>query len=230
MKNKTSRIKNTSIYVLFSILKSSPELRVDLSLYFGALFSGMYAVVNFFALVSYANIWSLTVSLYYVGLMLLRLLLLVNRDKSYELSSESEFLCELEVRVGIYLLLLNLLLGAMTVYSTETLLGKNIGAFYVFGYAIYTAFLLVSSLLGAFKARKIRHPTALSGRIVNLCAALLSLYNLVYSIILWGDFNNYLSEIINRALAVAVVTAVNFLAVFLISRGKKGKRGSRKPR
>lgn len=170
--------------------------------------NSFYIAANLFPAVSYGSAWSLAVTLYYTVLAVLRaFLLLARRDRVYPL-------CLL---VGRLLLFLDGAIGAVMVYTVHY--GKIIDyPSYIFiAFGIFTAYSVTGSALGAIRSIKSKSPYTLAARNLSLAASLLSLFNLVYTLLVTHGAGHRTVILLNILGGGSFVLIIAHLAVRLIS-------------
>ena len=186
----------------------SPRLRLNISLLSGLLMNSLYIAANLFPAVSYGSAWSLAVTLYYAVLAVLRLFLLsARRERLYPS-------CLLVARL---LLFLDGAIGAVMVYTV--LYGKTIDyPVYIFiAFGIFTAYSVTGSALGAIRSLKSKSPYTLAVRNLSLAAALLSLFNLGYTLLISLGAEDRTVILLNILGGGSFLLIIAHLAVRLIS-------------
>lgn len=201
-------MKKRKVKSVLAALIKSPVLRLNISLLSGLLMNSLYIAANLLPAVRYGSAWSLAVTLYYAVLAVLRVfLLLARRDRVYPL-------CLL---VGRLLLFLDGAIGAVMVYTV--LYGKiiNYPSYIFIAFGIFTAYSVTGSALGVVRSLRRKSPYTLAARNLTLAAALLSLFNLGYTLLVTLGAGHRTVLLLNILGGGFFVLLIGVLAVRLIS-------------
>lgn len=162
-----------------SLFFSSPSFRLHLSLFGGMIMNFLYLAGNISSVFINRNLWSATVTFYHMILLIIRSYLLSAR----RLESESERARRVCLRVGIFLLFLDIAASVMMVYTVRRGYSMNLSGIVLLGFVCYTAYSLTSSVLGMKKWANDNKPLHFAARNMTLAAALTSVFNLQYSLL-----------------------------------------------
>ena len=215
-KTKNGRSRGGISSLILSILES-PSVRLDISLLFGLLMNIFYISVNLISAIKYKSSWSLAVTLYYTVLILMRLFLLSAHRFKDSVGSDAERLLASCRLVGRLLLVLDAMIGAVMVYTVAN--GRVIDyPVYIFvGFGAFTVYSVTGSLVGIFRSLKSRAPHALAARNLTLAAALLSVFNLEYTLLVSLGVSRQIIVAVNTVVGAFCVLFISFMAVRLIS-------------
>ena len=218
MKQRTGkREKRGSISSLFLSIIESPAVRLDISLIFGLFMNLFYISVNLFPAIRYGSAWSLAVTVYYAVLVLMRLFLLSARRLAGSVGEDAARLCASCRLVGRLLLLFDTAIAAVMVYTVAD--GKIIDyPWYIFiGFGIFTVYSVSGSLVGILRSLKNNAPHTLAARNLTLAAALLSVFNLEYTLLVSLGVERNTVMLVNFLCGALSVILIGFLAVRLIA-------------
>lgn len=188
----------------FSLLLKNPTLRINISLFFGMIINSLYIAGNLASALLYKNIWSATLTAYHSLFLTIRFYLLsARRISGREL--EAKPIC---FRVGIILLFLDLAATAMMVYTVRSGSLAEYSGIVLLGFLAYTVYSLTSSVLGMRRFANDNQPLHFAVKNMTLTAALMSVFNLQYSVLV--SLGTEL-EVIGRIIAL-----VGFCIFFVI--------------
>ncbi len=215
-KRKKKRALQGAGSLLLSILES-PAVRLDISLVFGLLMNFFYILVNLFPAVRYRSAWSLAVTVYYAVLVLMRTFLLSSRRFADSVGSDAVRLYASCRLVGRLLLLLDTAIAAVMVYTARE--GKIINyPTYIFvGFGIFTVYSVTVSLVGIFRSIKNPAPHTLAARNLTLAAALLSVFNLEYTLLVSLGVDTWVVALINAVGGGLSILLISVMAIRLIT-------------
>lgn len=215
-KRKRRRAGGGGVCSLFLSILESPAVRLDISLIFGLFMNLFYISVNLFPAVAYRNAWSLAVTLYYAVLVIMRLSLIsANRFKG-SVGKDAARLYSSCRLVGRFLLLLDAAIGAVMIYTVAD--GKIIDyPLYIFiAFGIFTLYSVTGSLVGIFRSLKNSTVHSLAARNLTFAAALLSVFNLEYTLLVTLGVSRRIIVFVNVIGGALCVAFISFMAVRLI--------------
>ena len=189
---------------IFSIILTNRALRINLSLFFGMIINSLYIAGNLASALLYRNIWSATLTVYHSLFLTIRFYLLSAR-RICQRELQANRVC---LRVGIILLFLDLAATAMMVYTVQSGSLAEYSGIVLLGFLAYTVYSLTSSILGMRRFANDNEPLHFAAKNMTLTAALMSVFNLQYSVLV--SFGTA-SEVIGRIIAL-----VGFCVFFVI--------------
>lgn len=215
-KTKSKRLGIGGISSLFLSILESPAVRLDISLIFGLVMNIFYISVNLFPAIRYRSAWSLAVTLYYTVLVLMRLFLLSSHRFTGSVGKDAARLYSSCRLVGRLLLLLDVVIGAVMIYTVAD--GKIIDyPLYIFiGFGIFTVYSVAGSLVGIFRSLKRSTLHSLAVRNLNFAAALLSVFNLEYTLLVTLGVSREIILFVNTAVGALCAFFIGFMGVRLI--------------
>lgn len=208
---KTGLIKS-----LFAILISSPAIRLDLSLLFGLFMNIVYIVENFILAIIYHSIWSATVTVYHSLFVAIRAYLLRWRGLSEAHEARPSEIHRICLRVGVILLLLDFAASVMMLYTVLLDRHTEYSGIALMGFSLYTVYSLASSAFGMFKWSNDNKPLHFAARNTTLAAALMSVFNLQYSLFASLGADSVLIGRANAACGFLIFIIIIILALHLI--------------
>ena len=170
-----------------------------------------YAVENLTSAIIYGSVWWGAVSLYYFLFIAIRIYLL--RAQGQNESERDNSVCR---RVGVFLLLIDVLLMITTAFSTIFTDRHNNSELVLLGFSVYTLYSAFASILGIYRAKQSRSWVNYSTRNMTLTAALASLYNLQYSWIHYLKLRESIRDAVSILSGVVIFSVMMSLAWRLI--------------
>lgn len=193
---------------------SVPEHRARVSLQISLLINAAYSVFKFSAGIYYDSFWFGAEAVYYLILGIMRYFI-VKKDRAKQKSAGSEWktyrLC------GYLMLLLNLI---MSVITTQIVL-QNKSYIYsgliIYATAAYTFYRLTVAIINVIKFNPRKYSLLSASKLLNLCAALMSLFALQTAMLTqFGGNDGITSQILNAATGSAVSIIAVLTALFMI--------------
>ena len=190
------KIKST-IFVLIS----SPGVRLYFSIFIGLIVNVIYIGSNIHTALMHRSFWSSAITVYYLLFIILRLYLLWANNKD----AQAEMRCCLTV--GVFLLLLTVSAGVIIAYSVIVENSVKYSGYILLAFFIYAIYSLSTSIIGMKKWLNDNQPLHFAARSVTFAAALMSAFNLQYSL---------LTSIGLSALTVKCANVLGGFAVFFV--------------
>ena len=197
-------MKFVKLQKMLWLLMTNRGLRINISLFFGMIINSLYIAGNLASALLYRNIWSATLTVYHSLFLIIRFYLLSAR-KVCQRELQAYRVC---LRVGIILLFLDIAATAMMVYTVQNGSLAEYSGVVLLGFLSYTVYSLTSSVLGMRRFANDNQPLHFAAKNMTLTAALMSVFNLQYSVLL--SFGAA-SEVIGRIIAL-----VGFCIFFVI--------------
>ncbi len=197
------------------LLFESPTARIIPVLFGGTFMNFLYIATNAASAFIYRNIWSATLTVYHLMLIIMRIYLLtVGRSASAD--SSGRRLC---LRAGILLLLLDLASALMMFYSISQASYASYSGAILLGFLIFTVYSVTRSVIDLRRHKDGENHLYFTARSITLSTSLMSVFNLQYSLLslLGAD-----SELTGRAIllcGLSVFSIILFLSLRLIRRG-----------
>ncbi|MBE6532737.1 MAG: hypothetical protein E7676_04415 [Ruminococcaceae bacterium] len=168
---------------MIAILIASPAIRLDISLFFGLLMNLVYIIENLAAAIIQHSVWAATVTVYHSIFVAIRAYILRSR-RLYDMDEASpEKINRICLRVGLILLLLDFSALSLMLYTMRLGRHTEYSGLVLLGFLVYTVYSLGSSIYGMFKWSNDNKPLHFAARNMTLAAALMSLFNLHYSVL-----------------------------------------------
>ncbi len=192
----------------------------SISLFFTGLMNLLYISASIFSGVFYNSLW-------YFSLTLCHLLLLFSRFYLFSKTSHKEPTEKegkrISGRIGIILLGLNLLALFLSIYSLLSEKSTSYGNRPLPIFFLFTLYSITLSLLGLKRGKREPEYVYISYRTITLTTAMISLYNLVYSVLFEYIFSERLSMIILSFLLSLVFTVSTASAVYLLTKKSENR-------
>lgn len=207
------KIKN-----LFLLLLSSRAARLNLSLLAGSLLNCTYIAGNIASAVLYRSVWSATVTVYHLMLIIIRVYLLSARGVS-ERDEKNHRVC---LRVGVLLLFLDLASAFMMIYTIRRGSFVRYSGVILIGFVAFAVYSLTSSIFAMKRHSDDNGKLHFAARSISLSTSLMSVFNLQYSVLsLLGADSVLMGRTIMLG-GLVVFSVILTLSVRLIRRSRKG--------
>lgn len=210
--------KALSIPVLEKYLKEA-TFRAEASLYQGLLINLLYVAVKFFSGVYYRSFWFGALAVYYLLLAVMRFSLLhyVRREKGNAAAEWRRYrLC------GVMLLLMNLALAVIVRIAIRQNKGFVYAGVLIYVMALYAFYTIIIAVINVCKFRKYGSPVLSAAKVINLTAALVSMFALETAMLTqFGGDDVKFWQTMMSATGTGVCVIVLGMAVFMIIRSTK---------
>lgn len=202
--------------LILNLIKS-PSTRLRFSLFFGAIINLVYLAGNLASALIYSSLWSATVTVYHFMLMIIRMYIL------YMGRVEQKNSLFVVFRVGIFLFIIDILAALMMAYTVNVGSSIHYGGLVLLFFLFYTVYSLTSSFFGMKKWKNDNKPLHYAARNMTFAAALMSVFNLQFSLFSTIGLNSAIKEKMIRLGGFAVFFVMIFLSFRLIIRGFMGR-------
>ena len=190
------------------------NIRLYLSLIFGLIVNAFYIASNFISALVYHSLWSATITIYHLMLMIIRIYILSSRRVG-EIEGRAAGLC---LRVGIFMLLLDLSSAFMMIYSMKRGIFVRYSGIILLGFLIYTIYSVTKSSLDIRRHASHQRPIYYVARNISLSTSLMSVFNLQYSLLSLFGANYRLTAgaiFLCGALVFSIILALSLRLIFL---------------
>lgn len=204
--------KHINVSKIFSLFLTSATFRLSLSLFFGMIINFFYIAGNLSSAFLYRNIWSATLTVYHSLFLIIRFYL-ISAKRRCNTEEEIRGVC---LRTGIFLLFLDLAAAAMMIYTVRKGSSASYSGVVLLGFVIYTVYSLTVSIVGMKRHSNDNQPLHFAARNMTLAAALLSVFNLQYSLLITLGASSYIIDRIIALGGFAVFFVIIILAVRLV--------------
>ena len=194
---------------------SNPTARVIILLLGGALMNFLYIATNAASAILYRSIWSATLTVYHLMLIIIRLYLLwVGQSRSDE--AKGRHIC---LRVGVLLLLLDIASAMIMLYSIRRGSFTSYSGIILLGCLIFPVYSVARSVSDLRKHRNGENHLYFTARNITLSTSLMSVFNLQYSVfaLLGAD-----SDLTGRAILVCGLSVFSIILVLSLRLMKRG--------
>lgn len=213
------KLKNTSIGGRFF---NDVRFRTEISLYHGLVINLLYIGVKMFSGIYYSSVWFISLAVYYMLLVIMRLLLLRRgKRKTDKTTMEVEIhryrLC------GMMLLIMNQALAGIVIFMVH----QNKGFYYpgvlIYAMALYSFYSIITAVIKLVKFRKHGSPVLSAAKVINLVAAMVSILSLETAMVaqFGGDNDPFFRKAMTAATGGGVCTIVIGMAIFMIWKSTK---------
>lgn len=199
---------------LIHLLIVNRAARLNFTLLCGVLINSVYVLSNIFSAAAYGSIWSATVSIYHLVLIITRIYLLSAR----RLASGGDGADRMLLRVGVLLMFIDLVSASMMFYTVSRGSFVRYSGFVLFAFLFYAVYSLIISLNAFRKYKNDNNHLHFAAKNISFSTSLMSVFNLQYSILslLGAD-----SSLTGRAIlvgGVAIFSVILFLSLRLIKK------------
>lgn len=204
-------------------LMTDAAYRMYLSLHISFGINLLYAAANLLSGILYRSVWSITLSVYYLILAVMRFLLLrfvwrvgIGQDREKELKRAR--LC------GMILMTTNLALSGVIILVIVRDRSFAYSGILIYAMAMYTFYVTVHSVVSIFRYRKYNSPVMSAAKSVSLVAAMVSMLSLTVAMLSrFGDENtpSHFRRVMVGSMGAAICVVVVMLSVYMIVRANK---------
>lgn len=217
MKKRNRGKGGFGVFPLFLSIISNPAVRLDIALLSGLLMNIFYIAVNLLPAVRYKSAWSFAVTVYYSVLVLMRLSLLASHRLIGSVGDDAARLYTACRRVGKFLLLLDTAIAIIMIYTVIEGRVIDYPTYILVGFGVFTVYSLASSVIGIFRSLRQKTPHVLAARNLTLAAALLSVFNLQYTLLVTIGVKRELLILINAVGGALIILLITGMAIRLIT-------------
>ena len=194
------------------MLFKSSATRLSLSLYFGMIVNFIYIAGNLSSALNHKSIWSATITVYHSLFLILRFYLISSSCRC----KNDRHISRVCLRTGILLLFLDLVASIMMIYTIRQGSVIRYSGSVLLGFVIYTVYALSSSIIGMKKHSLDNQPLQFAARNMTLAAALMSVFNLQYSLLVGLGASFYIIERIIALSGFSIFFVIILLAIRLV--------------
>ena len=213
------KLKNTSIGGRFF---SDVRFRTEISLYQGLFINLLYIGVKMFSGIYYNSVWFISLAVYYMLLVVMRLLLL-RRGKRKTGKTTMEIEIHRYRLCGMMLLIMNQALAGIVVFMVH----QNKGFYYpgvlIYAMALYSFYSVITAVIKLVRFRKHGSPVLSAAKVINLVAAMVSILSLETAMVaqFGGNDDQFFRKAMTAATGGGVCTIVIGMAIFMIWKSTK---------
>ncbi|MGN0415402.1 MAG: hypothetical protein ACI4FX_07915 [Agathobacter sp.] len=199
---------------------SETAFRAEISLYPSLFINLMYAGIKLISGIYYKSVWFGTLAVYYILLALMRFSLLhhVRKRGKRQQNTISELkICRL---CGMILMALDWALTGMIVLVIRKNSGFTYPGMLIYVMALYTFYTVITAFVNVIKFRKYESPAISVAKVINLTAALVSMFSLETAMLTQfgadrdADFRQMMSAVTGAGMSILVLG----MAVYMIAR------------
>ena len=201
---------------LVHLLLFNRAARLSFTLVCGVVINIAYILINIFSAAAYRSIWSATVSIYHLILIIIRIYLLSARGASKKGLNSDRLL----FRVGVLLLFLDLVMASMMVYTVRQASFASYSGVVLFAFLFYALYSLIISVKTIKNRVNDNNHLQFAAKNISLSTALMSVFNLQYSLFSFLGADDILIGRVVLVGGVSVFSVILFLSVRLIKKAK----------
>ncbi|MDE6024543.1 MAG: hypothetical protein K2G45_03725 [Lachnospiraceae bacterium] len=212
------RLRSTSMGKRFF---SDVRFRTEISLYQGLFINLLYIAIKMFSGIRYRSLWLISLAIYYMLLVVMRLMLLhKGKMKTDRPPIENELyryrLC------GIMLLVMNQVLAGIVIFMVHQNQGFDYPGVLIYFMALYSFYYVITAVINLVKFRKHGSPIMSAAKAINLVAAMVSILSLETAMLAqFGGEDEKFRAVMTGATGGGVCTIVIGMAVFMIYKSTK---------
>ncbi|MGN0350622.1 MAG: hypothetical protein ACI4ES_03140 [Roseburia sp.] len=157
---------------------SEKTFRAEISLYPSLFINLFYAGIKLFSGIRYQSVWFGTLAVYYILLAVMRFSLLYHVRKRER--RQKNQISELKIcrSCGVILMILDWALTGMVVLVISKNSGFEYPGMFIYVMALYTFYVVITAVVNVIKFRKHENPAISAAKVINLTAALVSMFSL----------------------------------------------------
>lgn len=196
--------------------KRDYKLRYQLSLFVSLLFNVIYALFEVISGILFSSWWFISLAIYYLLLIMLRFNILRDEfDKKKELREEY-----IRYRsTAIILLFINVILTMIIMIIVNQKIINVYPNWLAITVAVYTFYLIFSSIYNLIKYRKYKSPLISSAKVISVITSLVSLISLEIILIpTFGVDNIEFFEIMIMATGGGIAIIIMIISLYMIIR------------
>lgn len=214
-----SLVKNLITIPTVEKFISESTFRTEMALYPSFCINVMYVIFKTSMGIYYRSAWFISLGVYYLALALMRFSLIhYLRVKRHNADKNDEFrryrMC------GYMLFLLNAALVGITILAVKKNAGFTYPGYLVYVMAMYTFYTVITAVINLIKYHRYGSPVMSAAKVVNMSAALVSVFSLETAMLAQFGGNN--SEEFRLIMTLLTGAGVSFIvigmAMFMIIR------------
>ena len=185
--------------------------RTKLLLRIGLIFNIGYAIFNIFTGVFYRSVWFGAVAVYYIMVCFIKFFLI---KKGFNKRGRKEysdlFTC------GIMLLILSVSITAIVYIMIWQGKAYKYGKFIIFVSAAYAVFRIFTAAFDTVRLKHLKSPTLYAAKALSLSVALMSLFSLQFSVLLFSGLDEsarYILNVISGSVVGVLTTTIALLTI-----------------
>lgn len=197
--------------------------RAEVSIYPSLVINMMYAATKMLFGILYNSVWFITLSVYYILLVIMRFLVLTTARRKH---IKADIIDELRsYRIcGILLVFMNMALSGMILYIVRHDGGYDYPGVLIYVMAIYAFYAVITAIINIVKFRRHGSPVLSAAKAINLTAALVSMLALETAML--NQFGQNEDSLFRRIMTAAsgsvVCLFVLGMAIYMIVHATKG--------
>lgn len=213
VKGKIDKLIDSNKYL--KMYKDDYKLRYKLSLCLSTLLNVIYALFKFISGVYFKSIWFITFSLYYCLLIILRVNILKEEFKKNGIYNEYE----VYKKTGVFLLVTNVILSMIILVIVNEKIMNIYPVYIAITAAVYTFYLVISSIINLIKYRKFNNPLVISSKVINVITSLVGIISLEIILIPTFDGDLMFFEVMVMCTGLGVAIIISIISLYMIIKG-----------
>lgn len=190
------------------------KLRYKISLFYSLFLNTIYAIFKLVSGISFKSLWFISFAIYYFILVVMR----ANISKE-ELRKNTTLKQEYEKcrQIGITLLFINVFLTIVILIIVNQKIMIPYNMVIAISVAVYTFYLMISSVVNLIKYRKYKSPLMSSAKVINIVTSLVSMLSLEVTMLsTFGPEQLEFNEIMIMATGSGIGIIVIIISLYMI--------------
>lgn len=191
-----------------------PKLRNRISLFCSLLLNVIYVVFKLISGICYKSLWFISFAIYYLILVIMRARI-AKEEMSKNTTLKDEYLKYR--KTGINLLFMNIFLTIIILVIVNQKIMITYDIVIAIAIAVYTFYLMISSIINLIKYRKYKSPLISSAKVVNVITSLISMLSLEVTMLsTFGADEIEFNEIMIMATGGGISIIIIIISLFMI--------------
>lgn len=187
------------------------RFRTEISLYQGLVINLLYIGMKLFSGIHYRSYWFIALAVYYLLLVIMRVLLLFRRANTVKGELYRYRLC------GIVLLVMNQALMGIVIYMVRDNRGFDYPGLLIYLMALYAFYSVITAVINVFKYQRHGSPILSAAKVINLVAAMVSILSLETAMLAqFGGGDETFRALMTGATGGGVCIIVIGMAIYMI--------------
>lgn len=194
--------------------KDDYKLRYKLSLFLNLFFNIIYVIFKLISGIIFKSFWFISSALYYLLLVILRTNI-INQELKRSKSLDDEYIKYRNT--AVILLFINVVLTLIILIIVNQKIENIYPEWIAISIALYTFYLIFSSIYNLIKYRKYKSPLIVSSKVISVVTSLVSLISLEMVLIpTFNTRNDYFFEIMIMSTGGFIAIIITIISLYMI--------------
>ena len=212
LKFKINKIIEKNKYL--KLYRDDSKLRYKVSLISSLSLNVIYVLFKFITGIFYKSLWLISFAIYYLILVITRLNLIKEEFKKNK-TIKDEYLQYRKSAITLLFINVFLTIIILIIVNQDIIISYN--QIVTISIAVYTFYLLISSIVNLFKYRKLKSPLISASKVVNVITSLISILSLEIAMLgTFGAEKEMFNELMIMATGGGICTIIIFISLYMI--------------